>query len=218
LDWTLWQGPATRQDYHRNYVHYNWHWFWHYGNGETGNQGVHQMDLAVWGLNKGYPTKVYSSGGRYVWNDQGETPNTQITTFTYGDDAVLEFEVRNIGSYQEAGKTTGNHFLGAEGYYVEGQGFFDYDHNPIPVDEEYPDTKGPWGNFVEAVKSRNQSDIHGTAAEGHASCVHCHLANAAYRMGRALEFDGKNERFTDRDANKLIRDDYAKGFEVPDLA
>jgi len=218
LNWELWQGPAKRQGYCDNYVHYNWHWFWKYGNGETGNQGVHQMDLAVWGLNRGYPTRVHSSGGRYVWNDQGETPNTQITTFTYGDDAILEFEVRNLGSYKEAGLTTGNVFLGSDGYYVEGRGFFDYDHNPIPVDDPLPESEGTWGNFVQAVKSRKQKDIRGTAAEGHQSCVHCHLANIAYRTGRELHFDGEKERFTDDEANALLRDGNAKGFEVPAVA
>lgn len=218
LDWGLWQGPAARQDYCKNYVHYNWHWFWKYGNGETGNQGVHQMDLAVWGLNRGYPTKVYSTGGRYAWNDQAETPNTQITSFTYGDGAIMEFEIRNIGSYQEAGQTTGNHFLGSKGYYVQGKGFFDYDHEAIKVDEPKPISDGPWGNFINAVKSRKQEDIRGTAEEGHLACAHCHLGNIAYRTGRALTFHGKREKFDgDREANAMLHDKYASGFEVPDL-
>ena len=219
LDWTLWQGPAEEQRYCKNYVHYNWHWFWNYGNGEIGNQGVHQMDLAVWGMNRGLPVKVYSTGGRYAWDDQGETPNTQITTFTYADGTIMEFEVRNIGSYQEAGKTTGNHFLGSKGYYVEGKGFFDYDHEAIPVDEPRPKSAGPWGNFIEAVKSRNEEDIRGTALEGHLSAAHCHLGNIAYRRGIALAFDPKTERFVDDDeANALLKRDYRKGFEVPDLS
>lgn len=219
LDWRLWQGPATEQQYCKNYVHYNWHWFWHYGNGETGNQGVHQMDLAVWGMNRGFPVKVYSTGGRYAWDDQAETPNTQITSFTYADGAIMEFEIRNIGSYQEAGQTTGNHFLGSKGYYVQGKGFFDYDHERIAVDEPKPASDGPWGNFINAVKSRKQEDIRGTAAQGHLSAAHCHLGNIAYRAGRSLVFDPENERFVDdHEANALIKDAYAPGFEVPDLS
>ena len=219
LDWTLWQGPATEEEFCKNYVHYNWHWFWNYGNGETGNQGVHQMDLGVWGLNKGLPTKIYSAGGRYAWDDQGETPNTQLTTFTYEDGTMFEFEIRNVGSYQEAGKTTGNHFLGAKGYYVEGKGFFDYDHERITVDEPKPISNGPWGNFIEAVKSRNQDDIRGTALDGHLASAHCHLGNIAYQMGRSLEFDPHAERFSsDQQANGLLKREYRKDFEVPDLS
>ena len=177
------------------------------------------MDLAVWGIDRGHPVKVYSAGGRYAWDDQGETPNTQITTFTYADGSIMEFEVRNIGSYQEAGKTTGNHFLGSKGYYVEGKGFFDYDHEVIPVDEPKPISDGPWGNFINAVKSRKEEDIHGTALQGHMAATHCHLGNIAYRSGRALEFDPKTERFIDDDeANALLKRDYRRGFEVPDLS
>ena len=98
------------------YVHYDWHWFWEYGNGEIGNQGVHEMDVAVWGHNRGLPVKVYSSGGRYGWKDDGQTPNTQATTFTYADDSIMTFEVRNMGSFQEAdGGNCGDSFFGTEG-------------------------------------------------------------------------------------------------------
>jgi predicted dehydrogenase len=218
LNWNLWQGPAEEQPYNKLYHPYRWHWFWHYGNGETGNQGVHQMDIAVWGLNRGYPRRVYSTGGRYVWKDQAETPNTQVSTFTYDDGAMLIFEVRNIGSYEEAGKTTGNHFLGADGYYVEGKGFFDYKHNPIEVKEEMPESQGTWENFLAAVRSRNQKDILGNAEEGHISSAHCHLGNIAYRLGRSLEFDGATEQFINADdANALLTRQYRDPFVVPEI-
>jgi len=221
LDWTLWQGPAREAKYCDNYVHYNWHWFWEYGNGETGNQGVHQMDLAVWGMNKGLPTKVYSNGGRYHWDDQGETPNTQVSTFNYEDGTTLVFEIRNLGSYREAGElTTGNTFWGSDGYYVENKGFFDMDHKPIeiPEDAALPETRGTWGNFISSVKSRKMDDIRGTALNGHLSSAHCHIANAAYRVGRALDFDPKTERFVDADdANMMLTRNYRQGFEVPTI-
>ena len=219
LDWTLWQGPSKDHDYSSNYVHYTWHWYWEYGNGETGNQGVHQMDIAAWGLNRGLPTGVYSAGGRYHWDDDAETPNTQISTFTYEDGATLVFEVRNYGSYEEAGSlTTGNTFWGADGYYVQGKGFFDKKHNPIPIPEEVdvPDTKGNWQNFTNSV-------LHGAhnfapAEAGHEACVHCHLGNTAYRLQRSLEFDPKTETFKgDKEANKMLSRQYRKGFEVPKI-
>ena len=225
LDWKLWQGPAQDREYMAKsngsglYVHYNWHWIWDYGNGESANQGVHQMDLAVWGMNRGLPVKVSSMGGRYVWDDDAETPNTQMSTYTYADGSMLQFEIRNLGSYEEAGKVTGNHFFCADGYYVEGKGFFDYKNKPIKVEEPKPESDGEWGNFLNAVRSRKESDIHGSALDGHLSSVTCHIGNIAYRLGRTLEFNPKKERFVnDDDANAMLRRNYREGFEVPDLA
>jgi len=219
LNWTLWQGPAREKPYCDNYVHYNWHWFWEYGNGETGNQLVHQVDVGVWGINSGLPTHVHSAGGRYVNNDQGETPNMQVTTFKYANGRTLLMEVRNAGSYMEEGSlTTGNTFFGAKGYYVQGKGFFDYDHKPIPVDEPEPETAGTFGNFLAAVRSRKPEDVHGNAEEGHISSVHCHLGNISYRLGRSLEFDPKTETFIgDEEANAMLKRDYRPGFEIPEV-
>ncbi|MFP6616957.1 MAG: Gfo/Idh/MocA family oxidoreductase [Candidatus Hydrogenedentota bacterium] len=218
LDWTLWQGPAESKQYRKNYVHYNWHWFWDYGNGETGNQGVHQMDLAVWGMNRGLPTKVYSAGDRYHWDDDAETPNTQATTFTYEDGAMMIFEIRNYGSYKEAGvHTTGNTFWGEHGYYVEGKGFFDMEQKAIPIPEgtETPATRGNWQNFIDSCKSRDKSGIFGDAEDGHIASAHCHLANAAYRLGHSLEIDPKKERFIgSEEGNAILTRRYRKGFEV----
>lgn len=218
LDWTMWQGPARDKHYRKNYVHYNWHWFWEYGNGETGNQGVHQMDLAVWGLNRGLPVKVYSAGGRYHWDDEAETPNTQATTFTYADGATMIFEIRNYGSYKEAGRqTTGNTFWGEKGYYVEGDGFFDMEQNPISIPADAPKsaTRGAWQNFIDSCKSRDKAGVYGSAEDGHIASAHCHLANAAYRMGHSLEIDPKAERFIGDDAaNAILTREYREGFEV----
>ena len=96
LDFNLWLGPAPDQPYHGNLVHYNWHWFWDFGNGDIGNQGIHEMDVARWAI-KGatLPTKVWSLGGRFAYEDQGQTPNTQMAVFEYGD-ALLVFEVRGL--------------------------------------------------------------------------------------------------------------------------
>lgn len=216
LNWNLWQGPAQEQSFCTNYHPYNWHWFWEYGNGETGNQGVHQMDIAVWGVNKGLPRRIYSTGGRYAWKDQGETPNTQVSTFTYDDGTILVFEVRNVGSYEEAGRHTGNHFLAADGYYVQGKGFFDYNHKSIPVKADTPASAGPWENFLTAVRERNHNAVRGDAEIGHISSAHCHLANIAYRLGRSLEFDAATEQFIGADdANAMLTRPYREPFVVP---
>ncbi len=222
LHWRLWQGPASEKPYNAMYVHYNWHWFWHYGNGDIGNQGVHQMDIAVWGMNKGLPVKVSSSGGRFTYEDACETPNTQLATFTYADGTLLQFEVRGRFTNSEDGVGVGNLFYGQDGYYVKDKGFFGKDGKLIELDPAkypVPDMPSHFENFLTAVESRKQEDIHGTAEEGHISSAHCHLANVAYRMDRSLQFDPKTETFKGADdANALLKRDYHPEFAVPQIA
>ena len=236
LDWTLWQGPSSEHEFLVNkdrpkkpglYVHYDWHWFWEYGNGEIGNQGVHQMDVACWGHNRGLPIRVYSSGGRFGLDDDGQTPNTQATTFTYADGSIMTFEVRNLGSFQEAdGGNCGNSFFGTKGYYVAEQGFFSYQEGkqaerkaiPIPDDAPKPEKGSKWERFFKAIRTRKTSDLPVSTLDAHYSCVHCHLGNLSYRLGRSLEFDPQTEKFKDEEANKYIKRAYRKGFEVPQIA
>ena len=222
LDWRLWQGPATEQSYNPNYVHYKWHWFWDYGNGEIMNQGIHQIDVAVWAMNKGMPVKVFSEGGRYTYTDQGQTPNTNVATMRYADGTMMVFEVRNRYTNDESGVNVGNLFYGSDGYYVQNKGFFDKENNLIELDEKKypkPETLGQWGNFIRAVQSRKESDIYGTMENAHISCAHGHLANVSYRVGRSIVFDPKTESIVDDpEANKLLRREYEPGFEVPELA
>jgi predicted dehydrogenase len=233
LDWQLWQGPSPDHEFIVNidrkkpglYVHYDWHWFWEYGNGEIGNQGVHEMDVAVWGHNRGLPVKVSSSGGRFGWNDDGQTPNTQATTFTYADDSILTFEVRNLGSFEEAdGGNCGNSFFGTEGFYVRNKGFFTYkggkmsERESIPVKEPAPRRGDKWAHFFRAVRSRKPEDMSVSTLDAYQSCVHCHLANIAYRVGHSLSFDTTAERFREEPANKLLSREYRPGFEVTKLA
>jgi len=235
LDWNLWQGPAANREFQINtdrkkpglYVHYDWHYFWEYGNGEIGNQGVHQMDIACWGHNRGLPVKVYSSGGRFGLDDDGQTPNTQATTFTYADGSILTFQVRNLGSFEEfdAGNC-GNSFFGTKGFYVVNKGFFSYKEGkigareaiPIPDNATKPNHGSQWERFIKAIRSRNADDLSVSPLDAHFSCVHCQLGNIAYRMGQSLDFNPKTERFTSSEANKYVKREYRKGFEVPKLA
>ncbi len=222
LHWRIWQGPATEKPYNPLYVHYNWHWFWHYGNGDIGNQGVHQMDVAAWGMNKGLPVKVQSAGGRYTYKDPCETPNTQVATFTYSDGTMTVFEVRGRWTNSEEGVGVGNLFYADRGYFVEGKGFFSEKGEAIPVDPaKYPEPEsaGPFENFLRAVRDRNDQLVHGTALEGHIASAHCHLANVAYRLGRAIDFDPATETCPhDEKANAMLRREYHPDFAVPPLA
>lgn len=233
LDWALWQGPSPDHEFLINtdhdkpglYVHYDWHWFWEYGNGEIGNQGVHEMDVAVWGHNRGLPVNVYSSGGRFGLNDDAQTPNTQATTFTYGDGSILTFEVRNLGSFEEADAgNCGNSFFGTEGFYVRDKGFFTYkggkmsEREAIEVKEKKPERGNKWAHFFRAVRSRNPADMSVSTEDAYKSCAHCHLGNTAFRLGRSLRFDPATERYHDDDANQYLTREYRKDFEVPKLA
>lgn len=242
LNWPLWQGPVPDHPYNPNYVPYNWHWFWRYGNGEIGNQGVHEMDKAVWIMNKGLPVRVYSAGGRYTYKDQGETPNTQTSIFTYADGTELVFDVRNRFTNREGGVILGAQVnedgtvpagatfkecpgcgamaYGSKGYYIEGVGFFDTEDKPIVTDPAPPTPRNAnFVNFIKACLSRKPEDNPCDALVGHLSCVHCHIANISYRLGRSLNFDPKTERFIgDDEANALLTYEYRKGFEVPQLA
>ncbi|MBL9201497.1 MAG: Gfo/Idh/MocA family oxidoreductase [Opitutaceae bacterium] len=238
LDWNLWQGPAAEQAFLAKtgkpaksqpglWVHYDWHYNWEYGNGEIGNQGVHQMDIACWGHNRGLPISVHSAGGRFGLDDAGQTPNTQSTTFSYADGSILTFQVRNLGSFQEMdGGDCGNSFFGTKGLYVVGKGFFSYKQGkasereaiPVPGDSGKPAKESPFGRFVGAVRSRKASDMPMSVLDAHIGCAHCHLGNIAFRLGRSLAFDPKTERFKDEAANRYLSRDYRKGFEVPRLA
>src|SRR5665213_1541414 len=122
LHYDRWLGPATYRPYNEKRSHYNWHWFWDTGNGDTGNQGPHQFDIARWGLNKNeHPVSIYSAGGIYGINPDEcaqETPNTQTSVFKYEDGAMVEFETRGRYSNSESSlhTTIGNIFYGTEGY------------------------------------------------------------------------------------------------------
>jgi predicted dehydrogenase len=226
VHYDLWLGPAPQRSYSRNRFHYNWHWHWDYGNGDIGNQGVHEMDMARWGLGVGLPAKVQSSGGHYMFDDDQETPNCQLATFEYPDQKKqLVFEVRHWITNHEAGLGKGESnevgvlFLGSEGYMVMkgGQGyrtFLGRKREPGPTRKE---GGNHFANFIQAVRSRRQEDLHADIEEGHLSSALCHLANMAYRAGRTLNFDPATETVRgDSEAGAMLTRDYRAPFVVPD--
>jgi predicted dehydrogenase len=228
VDYDLWCGPAPNAPLMRKRLHYDWHWVWQTGNGDIGNQGVHQMDIARWGLGVGLPTRVQSMGDHFMFDDDQETPNTQITAFHYPEQKkMLVFEVRHWMSNGEDIATLnprdqnaiGVIFYGTEGYmvvpsYTAYHVFLGRKREPGPSGNKGGDH---YLNFIEAVRSRKTEHLHAPAIEGHLSAAACHLSNIAYRTCRTLEFDPKTERFVgDSDANAMLTRDYRKPYVVPD--
>jgi len=220
VNYDLWLGPAPEQPYNGNFVHYNWHWFWDFGNGDMGNQGVHQMDIARWGMGNRWPVKINAGGGRYGYKDQGETPNTEICTFTYDDGRILVFETRGRFTNDEGGVKVGNLFYGSKGWLaVNGTGG-PYDLY-LGDNDKQPRQQGKgldhFANFIDAVRKRDPGILMAPVEEGVISAGLCHLGNIAYRLGRTLTFDPKTETFPgDAEANKMLTRNYRKPFVVPE--
>ncbi|MBI1787274.1 MAG: Gfo/Idh/MocA family oxidoreductase [Acidobacteria bacterium] len=229
INWDLFLGPAPMRAFNENRFKYNWHWFWDTGNGDIGNQGVHEMDVAFWGLGKNaMPKSVVSTGGKYVYDDDQETPNTQLATFDYGD-AELVFEVRGLVTGEEGGlkvrgnNVVGNLFYGSEGFMaVDGAGFQVYkgEKREQVMDEKSAgrgDTSPHMANFLAAVKSRRHRDLHADIEIAQHSASLCHLANISYRLGRKLAFDPSRWQFAgDREADKMLTREYRKPYVVPE--
>ncbi len=202
VDFNLWLGPAKQQAHHGNLVHYNWHWFWDFGNGDIGNQGVHQMDIARWGIaNATLPRSVISLGGRFGYTDQGETPNTQIAIMDFGQTQLI-FEVRGLVSPPLHGQGVGNIFHLEEGIIANNQFFPRGSDKPAPMPQVEPSRRSPggsdhFGNFIAAVRSRRTADLNADILEGHYSSALGHLANISYRLGENVPFSPRTRALGD---------------------
>lgn len=240
LHYDMWLGPAPYRPYNEKRVHYNWHWFWDTGNGDTGNQGPHQFDIARWGLNKNeHPVSVFSMGGLFGIDPSEcaqETPNTQTSLFSYSDGKILEFETRGRYTNDEAslGIRIGNIFYGTEGYLeLDGstwKAFRKRETEPFagsakdePRVTETGYLAAPGGtehyaNFIDAIRSGRDQDLNCPIVEGFLSSTLPSLANISYRLGRKLTFDGQREKFVnDREADLLLTRDYRKPYVVSDV-
>ena len=229
VNWDLFLGPAPMRAFNENRFKYNWHWFWDTGNGDIGNQGVHEMDIARWGLDVGMPTSVVSTGGKFMYDDDQETPNTQLATFDYGP-AEIEFDVRggitgpDSSLPLEGGNCVGNTFYGVDGYMaITGTSFQVYkgEKREKVMDESAAKGESVTGlhmeNFVKGVKSRNYQDLNADVEIGALSADLCHMANISYRLKRRLHWDAAKWSFgNDADANKLISRNYRTPYLVPE--
>jgi predicted dehydrogenase len=228
VDYDLWTGPAPKREFTKNRFHYNWHWFWDTGNGDLGNQGIHEVDIARWGLGVTHPTKVSAIGGKFMFDDDQETPNTISASFEFdvnGNPKMMTFEVRHWISPHEAGingdkpgNTIGNQFYGSKGYlvidnYNKYYSFMGKDQTPGPTATKRDEH---WANFIGAVRSRKRQDLTAEIEEGALSCNLMHLANISYRLGRTLHWDAKTMTcIGDPEANKMLTRVYRAPFVVP---
>jgi predicted dehydrogenase len=195
VDYDLWCGPAPKNPVTRKQFHYDWHWQWDFGNGDLGNQGIHQMDVARWGLGVNDIGKgVISYGGRFGYEDAGETANTQVSIHDYGD-KTLVFEVRGLKTEPLKGAGVGVIFYGSEGYVVmtsyNAGAAFDLKGEQIA---KFSSDGNHYENFVKAVRSRKSEDLNADIQEGHLSSALCHLGNISYRLGEPLSAGAVQER------------------------
>jgi len=229
LNYDLWQGPAPRRAYKDNLIHYNWHWFWNWGTGEALNNGTHMVDLARWGLGVDYPTRVTSAGGRYRYQDDWETPDTQVIDLEFANNTLISWEGRSCNGKSIEGSPVGVIFYGETGSLLieSGNAYKIFDLKSKLVKEvknditaNALDRTGPGmeldalhiQNFFSAIKkgTKLNSDI----LSGHQSTLLVQLGNISQRTGRALKVDPSNGRIlNDKEAMKLWSREYEKGWE-----
>lgn len=229
LDYELWQGPAPRRDYVDNLIHYNWHWRWHWGTGEALNNGTHEIDVCRWALDVNWPTRVSSNGGRYQFQDDWETPDTQTINWDFAEGKTMSWEGRSCNDYPIENKSRGVMIYGTEGSaFLDGNDYTIYDKkkkiiksakgneavdptNIISASGVGMDTAHVT-NFIETVRGGQQLTC--PIEEGYKSVTLLHLGNIAWRVGRELHCDPANGHILkDSDAMKLWRRKYEPGWE-----
>jgi predicted dehydrogenase len=214
VDYDLWLGPAAQRPFNPNRFHYNWHWNWDLGTGELGNNGIHGLDICRWGLGVDYPTRITCGGGKFYYDDDQETPDTQIATFDFPTCSIT-WEHRIWSKTGLMGESWGVAFYGDKGTLIFGK-------NGWHIENGVEGSEKPAGNmdaahyqnFLDAIRTgkKPNADIE----DGHKSTLLCHLGNIAYRTGRTLNFDGATQSIkNDSEASKLLGRTYRKGFELP---
>jgi len=242
VDYDLWLGPAAKRPFTQNRFHYNWHWHWDYGNGDMGNQGVHEVDIARWGLGVKLPTRISAIGGHFMFDDDQETPNQLMATLEFpnekgGSDKkkILQFEVRHWitdrggldmetretgNTYMtSSANTVGNTFYGGEGYMLKDVNTW---KTFMGKEREQGGSGSGLGNhyqnFIDAIRANDNSINNAPIEEGFYSCALIHLANISYRLGRTLDFDPETMKFIrDEKANAMLTKEYRKPFVVPEI-
>ena len=222
LDYDLWQGPAPRRPYRPGFIHYDWHWFWHWGDGELGNNGVHALDLARWGLGIQFPERVTCHAGRYFFDDDQQTPDTYNVAWSYPGGKQMFWEGLScappaVGIMHDGFGVT---FHGTDGtVHLTSMGYVHHDGKGVEVAKS---EGGGWGdltrthaaNFVAAVRADDPSQLNAPADVAFASTLPCHLGNIAARVGRPLACDPSTGRILGDDAAMTLwTREYAPEFD-----
>jgi predicted dehydrogenase len=240
VNWDAFLGPAPYRPFNENRFHYKWHWFWDTGNGDLGNQGIHQADLARWALNKWtHPVRIHGTGNYFIFDSDQETPNVQHLEFEYEDGTMLQFEVRGLGTNPEGDIRIGNLIYGSKGWMKMGSedaggvqvqfadvemtpsGFSSYTEQPGPSFSDDDPAKSDsvvnhYTNWLNCIKSRNQNELRADILEGHLSSALCHLGNIATRLKRSLKFNPGTETFiNDPEADSYLSKAYRYPYVLP---
>lgn len=201
VDWNLWRGPAVIHQYHNNYVHYDWHWFWATGNGDMNNQGTHQLDVARWALDadQTHPVRAMAMGGRFQWGDQGETPNTMFAMAEYPNGQQVFFNVRNVNYDAYERQVENEYYFEDGGKIVRGKYYTKGSSEGVAVEVEDAEVTpgGNWGSFVRACRAGKPEMANGNVLDAHYGCVMGHLMNNSYRLGTNMPFNSKAGSFGD---------------------
>jgi len=241
VNWDGFLGPAPYRPFNENRFHYKWHWFWDTGNGDLGNQGIHQADLARWALNKWtHPVRIHGTGNYFVFDSDQETPNIQHMEFEYEDGTLLQFEVRGLGTNPEGEIRIGNIIYGSKGWMkvasedvggcqaiysnvqMTPSGFSSYSEEMGPKFTDDDPAKADsvvnhYNNFFDCVRSRNWQALHADILEGHLSTALCHLGNIATRLKRSLQFNPHAENFVDdAEADSYLTKTYRYPYVLPE--
>jgi predicted dehydrogenase len=219
LNFDLWQGPALERPYVDNLVHYNWHWFWNWGTGELGNNGIHALDLCRWGLGVDYPQKITCGGGRLHFNDDQETPDTQIATFHFkdaaGEEKVINWEHRTWNRRGFEGDAFGVVFYGEAGSLVlsgREMAIYDLENKEVHRGGASYSNQEHIANFLETI--RGNGTLNAEIEEGVKSTALCHLGNIAYRSGQTVTFDPATQQVQgDSSVSALWGREYRAGWE-----
>jgi predicted dehydrogenase len=245
VHYDLWLGPAPKRPFSQNRFHYNWHWNSEYGNGDMGNQGVHEFDIARWGLNVKLPTKINAVGGHFMFDDDQDTPNVLMALFEFPNEEgggdkkkIMQFEVRhwicnnegefspgfNIkddqGGYMVSNvNVIGNLFYGSEGYMAksvnEWKTFMGKRREPGPTGSGLANH---YQNYIDAIRANDPGILTAPIEEGFYTCATIHLGNISYRLGRTINFDPvKQEIIGDEEASKMLTREYRAPFVVEEI-
>ena len=225
VNYDMWTGAAPLKPFTKNRWHYEWHWNWDFGSGDLGNDGSHQLDVAIWGMGVDYPTEVVCSGGQYYYDDDHQTPDHQTIVYNYPNCSII-YEMRLFTPYKLEGHDNGNIFYGTEGsmsFGRRGVAVTMKDGEEKQITGDAPEGSGDiMLNFLHAVRHNDPSKLDAPITTvGAPVTIHCHLGNIGTRLGnQKVVYDPATEKITacggrEAEANALLTREYRTGYELP---